>query len=113
MKNSTVYKPAVILPLTYGVEIDLNTLASIVGALQPNWDKLPQKQKDEVKLLVANMMTGNSEAAQRFHDFLLIWFPFPIPPFPPIIWDKATVGTFSPLVGVGLILIGIGLMLLA
>jgi len=81
-------------------------------ALKPDYDKLPEAEKEKAKLLAVGMVLGNKEATEEFHKNFLIWFPLPIPPLPPIIWEVPTPVVGPASVAVGLILIGIGIMLL-
>lgn len=105
-------KSSSVSSLSLGGELSAETLAEIEAALKPHWSKLTTEQQQEAKVLAAGMLIGNQDAAAEFRARLIIWFPFPIPPFPPIIWDAQGAPVVISSVAIGLIIIGIGIMLL-
>lgn len=98
--------------LSLGGTVDAETLTAITEALKPHWDGLTEAQQQEAKVLAASMMLGNQGAAETLRERILIWFPFPIQPFPPIIWEAEQPPFAISSVAIGLIIIGIGIMLL-
>ena len=99
---------AATLPFFTGNGLTETDLTALLSALKPEFSKLNDKQKHDLKVAaaaaVAEMAAQSGTTAQEDFQHLFIHiFPIPFPPFPPIFWDKTAVSIQS--VAVGLILL--------
>ena len=98
--------------LALGAVPSAEALQEIKAALKPGWEELGEADKEKAKLLAVGAVLGNPEAIEEFRKAFLIWFPVPLPPFPPIIWQIQAAPITTSSVAIGLIVIGIGIRLL-